>query len=660
MSCPFVSLVLTAAVVGQADPQLWPLSPLDRVWVDSVPPEGRAQLVEAEGARGEIVSCQLAMRSRRALEVRLGVGQFAGPDGSRIPASAVRARWQRRIPITRNTTHTPVEELDRKAPCAVADPFWEDLRRQIEANRSEGIWIEIHVPRGIPAGVFRGDVTFEWAGGGARAPLRLRVRDFDLPEERHLDVVQWYSFPGITHRKTVKPYSERWWELAERFARLLAEQRQNVFRAPFSLIRVSYTKDGQFVGDFRLFDRWVELFLRSGRCDRIELDFVGRLDGKGLTDPRGRIRIRRPRVELEDPAVELSDEAALRGYLRVLWSHLKERGWLERSMIHIQDEPFIHHESSYREVARIVAETAPGLKRIEAIEGEDFFDSLDVWVPKLSHLANWYDTAYRRAQEKGCELWFYTCCHPTGRYPNRFLDYPLLKTRVLHWIAYLYDMDGYLHWGLNHFWGDEPFSEEGVSHGLPPGDRAICYPSREGYAGSLRWSAMRDGLEDFECLWVLEDKLRRLKERYGDAARRLDPRQRPLELCRRVVRSFRHYTRDPTVLLRTRRAIADEIEAVESGPLRLVQTSPPDGFAVPGWPRVANLWGIADTGSQVTVNGRPVANMTGRGVFYQALFLADDQEEIVVEARKDGRSAKAVRRLPPERPVPLAGAARED
>jgi len=95
---------------------------------------------------------------------------------------------------------------------------------------------------------------------------------------------------------------------------------------------------------------------------------------------------------------------------------------------------------------------APSVRCIEAVETE-YLGALDVYVPKLSHLNLWYPR-FRDAQREGAELWFYTCCHPVGRYPNRFLDQSPLKVRVLHWINYLYDLDGYLHWGLNHFAGE--------------------------------------------------------------------------------------------------------------------------------------------------------------------------------------------------------------
>jgi len=218
---------------------------------------------------------------------------------------------------------------------------------------------------------------------------------------------------------------------------------------------------------------------------------------------------------------------------------------------------------------------------------------------------------------------------------------------VLHWINYLYDLDGYLHWGLNHFAGDDPYSQEGISRGLPLGDRAIAYPGAEGLIGSLRFSAMRDGLQDYEYLWVLENELSRIKERVGKDAFWLDPRQRPLELCRRVVWSFHEYTRDAGAMLDTRAAVAREIEALRSEPLLIVQTSPPEGTIVPAGPRNIGVRGLAPPGAKVTLNGRPVQNVRPSGYFLQAHFMSESNPviEITVEHNGKKRTAKRTFRL---------------
>jgi hypothetical protein len=283
---------------------------------------------------------------------------------------------------------------------------------------------------------------------------------------------------------------------------------------------------------------------------------------------------------------------------------------------------------------------APSVRCLEAVEAE-YLGKLDVYVPKLSHLAMWYPR-FEQVRKEGAELWFYVCCHPLGRYPNRFLDQPLLKARVLFWIEYLYNLDGYLHWGLNHYAGD-PYTQEGISKDLPLGDRAVVYPGKEGLIGSLRFSAQRDGVQDYEYLRVLEDRLQQVKARVGADGFWLEPRQRPLELCRRVIWSFHDHTRDPRLLLETRRAIAQEIEALQSEPLLVVQTSPPEGTVVPAGPRAVNVRGLTAPGAKVLLNGRPVSHARPSGYFCQAVFLGDNHPQLEVVAEHGGRKRSTVR-----------------
>ena len=274
---------------------------------------------------------------------------------------------------------------------------------------------------------------------------------------------------------------------------------------------------------------------------------------------------------------------------------------------------------------RTRAQAAPSVRVVEAVETE-YLGKLDVYVPKLSHLNLWYPHFEKQRREQGGELWFYTCCHPAGRYPNRFLDQSLLKVRVLHWINYLYDLDGYLHWGLNHYGSDDPFTEDGISKDLPLGDRAIVYPGEKGMIGSLRFSAQRDGLQDYEYLWLLEDRLRAIKEQVGEDAFWLDPRQRSLELCRRVIWSFHDYTRDPNVLLRdaARDCRGDRVaaECALAGGADIATR----GNAHPGRPAHGQRARLVPPGATVTLDGEPVPNVRPSGYFSHYWFPSDNTE----------------------------------
>ena len=172
---------------------------------------------------------------------------------------------------------------------------------------------------------------------------------------------------------------------------------------------------------------------------------------------------------------------------------------------------------------------------------------------------------------------------------------------------------------------------------MPLGDRAIAYPGDKGLIGSLRFSAMRYGLQDYEYLWVLEDELSRVKRQVGKDAFWLDPKQRPLEICRRVIQSFHEYTRDPRIMINTRDTIAHEIEQLKSGPLLVVQTSPPEGTVAPAGPRNIGIRGLVRPGAKVTVNGKPVQNVRPSGYFLQACFMSEKNPTITVTVEDNGR-----------------------
>jgi hypothetical protein len=134
---------------------------------------------------------------------------------------------------------------------------------------------------------------------------------------------------------------------------------------------------------------------------------------------------------------------------------------------------------------------------------------------------------------------------------NRLMDFPLLKTRLLHWLNYRYSLTGFLHWGWN-FWGPEPLKDTQPVINmnqtlLPSGDAFIVYPDRARLSvfPSIRLEAMRVGIEDYEMLVALGRRDRAA----ADA------------IAREAVASFTDYVRDPAAF---RRIEARLIEALAS------------------------------------------------------------------------------------------------
>jgi hypothetical protein len=122
--------------------------------------------------------------------------------------------------------------------------------------------------------------------------------------------------------------------------------------------------------------------------------------------------------------------------------------------------------------------------------------------------------------DSGKEVWFYVCWLPQGEYANRFIELPLIKTRLLHWINYKYGLNGYQHWAYNAWPTDGDVmnpNRVGVKGELPTGDAWIVYPKKDGFLSSIRLEAMRDGIVDYELLKMLSAKNDRLSRRISSS-----------------------------------------------------------------------------------------------------------------------------------------------
>jgi hypothetical protein len=618
----------------------WPVDPHVKIFRDIQPPESPG-MVTLRAARNEYEPAQIAFRAARPLEsVGVEVTPLTHADGQpTIGGEAIRWSFIAFIPLAKNTPYSESLQL-RAAPCQVPDPLLEDRTIVVEADSTQPVWITVHVPEDAPPGLYHGQVSVVAGDHGATLPVELTVDPFTLPDDRHLWVTNWFNVSNIAKAHQVEPWSEPFWTILARYAENLAAHRHNVVYTPWTLVNVTRESDGKLSFDYARFDRFVELFEKAGAADRIEITHVAHFGPGGWSGKEIVLRKVTATDQATGKSISLGPEEGLAPLLTDLVRHLAERGWLEKSMIHVADEPSINNIESWREASAFVRQAAPGLRRIDAVETIDFSGALEVWVPKLSHLDRWRDAYETRRADN--EMWYYICCHPYGSvYPNRFLDYPTACVRVLHWINFAADLEGYLHWGLN-FWGDDPFGTP--RDRLPPGDTHIIYPGSQGPLSSIRWEIQRESLEDYEYLYLLTQKTAELKARLGGAAAWVDPQRRARELCRRVLPSIADWEKDPAQIMATRHEIADEIVALRQPPLLLAQTEPPAGSTLINGPIVVEVRGIAQPGATVTVGGRPV-DARPDGTFACTARPNSDTGQLPIEAEHQGKKKATIRRF---------------
>jgi len=139
---------------------------------------------------------------------------------------------------------------------------------------------------------------------------------------------------------------------------------------------------------------------------------------------------------------------------------------------------------------------------------------MSIWCSKPS---NYYQDSetFSDILNKGNELWWYVCWEPREPYGNLLLDMQTIVHRELFWQQKIYNVDGFLYWGAN-FWSLLTANPWESMQTVPQlgsdiyGDGSLLYPGAyigdPGPVASIRLEAVRDGVEDFDYLTILEQQ----------------------------------------------------------------------------------------------------------------------------------------------------------
>jgi hypothetical protein len=488
---------------------VWASDPLIKIFKDTKTTLNERAFLYVEAVRNEYAAAQFAVTVERGdPTIRLKMEPLEGPYGFKIEFSTNFIGY---VPVVKNTPGTPAEELVRSAPFDFPDPLLDVDSVHLKAGETQPVWVTVFIPPEAPAGNYTGKIYVFSEKTNASIQITLKVYPITLAPKRTLWLTNWFNAEGLASYYNVKPWSEEHWRLIRSYAKFISKYRQNVIITPvLQLIKFIEAPNGTVECDFSNFDRWVELFIEEGVVGRIEgghLAYRKEWEAKEFYSYEIVVYRIDGSIAYKMPPMDVTSKEYydfLSKFLPQLQKHLEEKGWINIYVQHLTDEPIPVNSGGYRILASYVRKLAPKIKIIEANQAtEELVGALDVWVPLLNQFDE-NQAFYNGRKAAGEELWFYTCLAPTGKYPNRFIDYPLIKVRVLHWINFKYNISGYLHWGLN-YWSENPFKNVEPNN-LPPGDAFIIYPGRGGPLSSIRFEVLRLGVQDYELLKMLEEQ----------------------------------------------------------------------------------------------------------------------------------------------------------
>jgi hypothetical protein len=251
-------------------------------------------------------------------------------------------------------------------------------------------------------------------------------------------------------------------------------------------------------------------------------------------------------------------------------------GALDHALVYIGDETNKWGEMQRR--ADLIHAHAPGAMVMigGSIPRDELLGYIDIYDPQISGGSKVYSLeqdAIRliaESQRRGEEFYWYVAAGPAYPYPNVQVENPLIASRVLFWMTWKYGVTGFEYYCYNLFernqeadpakrYPNVKWQADGWSRGWPSnGDGLLFYP---GPISSLRFEAIRDGIEDWESHMVLRDCVEAVRNRKSGLrySAMIQKAEEQLKVADEVVTDFRTYTQDPERLLAEREKLGNLI-----------------------------------------------------------------------------------------------------
>ncbi|MFC1792252.1 glycoside hydrolase domain-containing protein [Planctomycetota bacterium] len=498
-----------------------------------------AAAVEIKAARNEVESFQLVVAAPKEniSVVEVEISDLAGPAGSKIAKENVklfREEYVRvrmsspraelppglypdpLVPFINPDTGKPIVPLNQSRerwgePVKTTGYDMYAVPFDVFKGQNQALWIDVYVPKDVPAGTYSGVLTVRARGGiSDQIGVTITVWDFTLPDgPTHRN--HFGGFSNVARSFNVERSSERFRQIEMRYCRAMAEHRINPPILNYLLPEVN--GDGS-------------LNIVPEKHEALK-EFISEFHVTDFEIPRSRFaRLPGSTLSPDYKTISDADREKAQRYYKDYYKYLKDNGWDKLAYVYMLDEPNLR--GNYEQVlvlGRIVHEAVPQLKCL-VVEQTYLQDpswpsidpAVDIWCPLWSFIDR------KTINEKiahGDEVWSYTALvqrspryHPQYENvkdldpPYWHIDRPLIVYRVPTWINYQYDITGLLYWSTVTT-VIEPWSNPAFAHPRHyNGGGFLFYPGApcgiDGPVASMRVKNLRDGMEDYEYLAILE------------------------------------------------------------------------------------------------------------------------------------------------------------
>jgi hypothetical protein len=382
---------------------------------------------------------------------------------------------------------------------------------EVFKGQNQTIWVDVHVPKNVPAGTYSGEFRV-WAKGdiSAQIPVTVTVWDFTLPDgPTHRN--HFGSFGNIARYFEIDRGSDKFKQIELRYCQAMAEHRIDP-PIPHRLLP-KVNDDGS-------------LEIIPDRHEALK-KFITKFHVTDFEIPRASFaRLPSSTQRSDYKTISGANRKKAQRYYKDFYRYLKDNGWEKQAYLYMLDEPNLRE--NYEQVlvlGQLVHEAVPQLKCLVVEQTylqdptwPDIDPAVDIWCPLWSFIDR--ETISEKIAH-GDEIWSYTALvqrspryHPQYQSVKDFdppywhIDRPLTVYRVPTWINYQYGITGLLYW-TTVTTVVEPWSNPAFAHPRHyNGGGFLFYPGVpcgiDGPIVSMRMKNLRDGMEDYEYLAILE------------------------------------------------------------------------------------------------------------------------------------------------------------
>jgi hypothetical protein len=431
------------------------------------------------------------------------------------------------------------------------------MAAQYAVVRNRPIWVDLSIPSSTAAGTYTGTITVTQNDIPVQTlNVEVEVYNFSLPDKTHM-----ISYMNVSKESLASFYhkdesSLEIDQLTQTYYDFLYAHRMEPWFN--DQLQPKIVVNGEKV-DVVFDDARYEYYLSKLHSNRVLLETYPSNLKKQMAS------------ELFSKVFNQKEKS----YLSQVESYFKKHGWKDRLVFNSPiDEP--NSKQAYedtRQWANLVHEAAPGVPFLATespVTDNPDWGSLIGQVNNFSIHGNALNDqqvkqAIKEEQVKGGEMTWYISCDQTYPQPNYFIDAPALDPVMVPWITAGYNMAGILYWAAN-FWSETPdpwldaitfisgflcsdgYLLNGEGSLLYPGDHTKTYtgqPDVNGPVSSIRFELLREGIEDYEYLWMLKDLG---DKKYADT------------IVHKMVIDVSTFSRNRDDLYSTRKAMAHRLE----------------------------------------------------------------------------------------------------